>query len=432
MKLSKVFPNSLQGCLTLLKGESTQKCLILTYDWFGLDYKDIFSKAIDNNIVFVKYEISNNHTRSNVKFDEADYMRTEYKGVRLYQASLYTICNELEVMPRHIDPSNKNHMEVIKHWYQETVRHIDYAISLFDETVFSKVIIPQGYVLEAAVIRQIAISRNIKVIAIENSLNKNRLLWDDVCGTAVNSNLSRNYYWKFENIIDETKAADYSYQFLESIKQVKSDEHSSPKTLYRKNTNRKTVLFLGQVYLDSSLIFGLYDFVDTVDLLEVLCRYCEQMGYLLIVKLHPKEIGGNDIVGKPFQQMTWRKIMANNYLTSRVKDENLLFIDYQNSYDTYSLIRTADVCITVNSMSGLEALLFGKDVIICGKCSYGGLGFTFDSFNKEMLPMFLDMVLQKGVSFAKKDEIRNFFYIYMEKYCIDKSARSFLDLIKNR
>ncbi len=72
--------------------------------------------------------------------------------------------------------------------------------------------------------------------------------------------------------------------------------------------------------------------------------------------------------------------------------------------------------MTVNSQAGLEALIKGKDVIVCGQGYYTGLGFTFEALNRMCLSSFLDMVVKQRVSVLDQDEINKFFYIISEKY----------------
>ena len=50
--------------------------------------------------------------------------------------------------------------------------------------------------------------------------------------------------------------------------------------------------------------------------------------------------------------------------------------DNHNSIDTYAILDAVDTVITINSGSGLEALLKGKEVVLAGSAYYGGLGFT--------------------------------------------------------
>ena len=47
-----------------------------------------------------------------------------------------------------------------------------------------------------------------------------------------------------------------------------------------------------------------------------------------------------------------------------------------NSLDTYAIIEAANAVVTINSGSGLEALIKGKEAILAGNAYYGGLGFT--------------------------------------------------------
>jgi len=408
-----------------------KSCLIIPCGWFGFDYKEIHKRASENNCHFITYDFKEVDRSEKIYLDYCKYKEITYRGVNLYESSIYNICNDLELAPKFLDFSDQVQKKVLEKWYEIAARHVDYATRLFDENKIELVIIPQGYVLEAAVVRQIAVNRGVSVLAIENSLSKDKLLWDNVSGITVNANLGKNYFWKFKSSIDERTAIKYKEDFLRNIKLLKVSEHSSPKTQYPRNGGRKTILFLSQVYLDSSIIFGIYDFPDTVKIIEILCRFCERMNYELIVKLHPKEIEGNSILNRPYDKITWRKIKSNKYLADKIEQQTYVHVDFENSYDTYSLISNADVCVTVNSMAGIEALLLGKNVILCGQSSYGGLGFTFEAYNQEFLDFFLELVTTKNKTMINADADK-FFYIYLEKYCIDKTNGALISLIEKQ
>jgi len=188
-----------------------------------------------------------------------------------------------------------------------------------------------------------------------------------------------------------------------------------------------TVLFLGQVYTDSSTLFGINDFSCPVAIIDQLVNYCLINDYHLIIKLHPKEAAYCDILVRPYDNLTFQKISEYEDLFEKISSGNFLLDTEQ--YDTYSLIDAADVCVTVNSQAGLEALIKGKNVIACGNSFYTGLGFTFDAYSNEELLYFLDKVLNKMYSVVVWKEINSFFYIISEKYFIDKNSNSIASLI---
>ena len=76
---------------------------------------------------------------------------------------------------------------------------------LFSENRFAKAIILQGHLYDHAIIRWICVQRGIEVVAVENTFNKNRIIWDNVSGLSVNKNLTRNYFWRYAAVVDKSK-----------------------------------------------------------------------------------------------------------------------------------------------------------------------------------------------------------------------------------
>jgi capsule polysaccharide export protein KpsC/LpsZ len=245
-------------------------------------------------------------------------------------------------------------------------------------------------------------------------------------GIAVNKNLAKNHYWKYRDFVAASAAKSYVCEYLENIKQLKNTEHQTTLETISKS-GKKTVLFIGQVYTDASILFGINDFTCPVEIVEQLVNYCLDNDYHLIVKLHPKEAVGNDILNRPYNNLTYRKIADRDGLLGKITSCG--FVLDKEEYDTYSLIDIADVCVTVNSQAGLEALIKGKNLLVCGQSYYSGLGFTFEALNSESLFCALDLVLEHNISFLDQDEINKFFYIISEKYFMDRTDQSVKKLL---
>jgi capsule polysaccharide export protein KpsC/LpsZ len=276
------------------------------------------------------------------------------------------------------------------------------------------------------VIRTLSCVHGFGVVAVENTFNNNKIVWDDVSGITVNKNLAKNYFWKYRDVIEASMADQYVRDYLLNVKKMKSTEHQTP-SRPADTSAKKTVLFLGQVYSDSSLLFGINDFSCPIDIVEKLVDYCLENGFHLVIKLHPKEAVGDDILGQPYNNLTYRKLEHRPRLLERIVENG--FILDKGSYDTYALIEISDVCVTVNSQAGLEALIKGKDLIVCGQSFYSGLGFTFEALNRDGLVCSLDQVLVRGVSALNNTEINKFFYTTSEKYFLDKTEKSIKQLL---
>lgn len=404
--------------------KNKQKRAILAldyYDWFGFDCDKIIKELKSLGLDYHRIELSEAWSAPEIEDVDDEF---------LYLATIYTVCNELELAVADVDLGNPRHYEVYRKWAQVAKSCAGYIVRKIHGLDIAKIFIPQGYVLEAAVCRLLATRMSVPILAIENTLSKEKMLWEDIAGNTVNANLSKNYYFKYAPLTSVAEAAAYAQDYLANIRALKSAEHSTPAgSTLKTNEAKKIVLFLGQVYVDSSVLFGINNFSSQDRIIDYLCGYCKKNNYKLIVKLHPKEIGGESIVNKPLNKMTWRKL-CNNTFTARCDNADIV-IDHENIYDTYMLIEQASVCVTINSMSGLEARIIGKEVITCGYSSYGGLGFTCDAQDYSDLRHYLNKVLSReslGTVHSHEDSLK-FFYIYMNLYCVNKNESELARLL---
>lgn len=396
------------------------------YNWFGLDYGIIKDMIQASGCAYHKYDVS---AALSCKYESIAGIH--HKGIPIDSTIKYMVCNELELMPTQIDLHNEYNVNVTDKWRSIAKSCIEYTLATVKNNKISKMLIPQGYLVEAAVCRMVANQLGLPILSIENSLHKDRLLWDNLSGITVNFNLSKNHYWKYCESIDQQTADDFVARYLDKIREYKSTEHSSPTKSLDIAKRKKTVLFLGQVYVDSSILFGLYDYIDQVDIIEVLCEYCIKNDYDLIVKLHPKEISGNSIVNKPLDKITWRKMLNSEIFSTKYYSRPNILIDNENEYDTYSLINLSDVCITINSMSGLEACLMKKPVINCGYSCYTGLGFTSEARDRGLLRYFLDKHLKQDDAHISNN-VNAFFYIFSKMFCIDKTELALVHAVQSK
>lgn len=393
-------------------------------NWLGLSNERLFFLGLKRgyNILFTDDEVI---YEKDYFFDISnDYKDITFKGVNLFQAGLYNICFDLKVSVKNIDLNVELHKKTILLWLNRCANFISKVLPIFEVRSVSKVVIFQGHFYKQAILRQLAILYNIEVLCLENTFNKNKAVWDSVSALTVNNNSARNYYWRYRDVLDIKKAEEYTLNYINKVKEQKMPEHDTPMKRYEKISNRKTILFIGQVYLDSSTLLGIWDYKDPIEIILSLVNYCMENNMHLIIKLHPKERSSEH-----FYNDTLKHIESNAELASKIRGSDSILLDDENEYDTYSLIDAADVCVTINSQAGVEALIKGKDVILCGMSSYGGMGFTYEAYNKEMLKHSLDMKLKDNISLIKNDDISKFFYIYNELYCIRKDEVSVLDKI---
>lgn len=395
------------------------------YEWLGLSKEKLCLLGFLENCKIVFLDDTNDNYITYFDDLEDDYRSMSFKGINLYDVSAYSICVDLDVFINDIDPSVYEHKDKILKWYNICANYITEINEYLQSNKVSGMILVQGYCHRSAVLRQLAINNEIPVLSLENTFNKNKSVWDDISGITVNKNLAKNYYWRYKEYVSTSAAQQYSEGFIRNVKMLKTEEHTTPLNKLTKSANKKTIVYIGQVFTDSSVLFGIWNFKDPVEIIKILVDYCIENDFELILKLHPKEYRGTNFLGKPYNKLTYSKMKKDMALMGKIKQHRVT-VDSENEYDTYSLIDNADACITINSQAGLEALIKGKDVILCGNSFYGGLGFTYDAVNESMLINFLDMVLKNDISLIKKEAIHKFFYIFSENYCIDKTEPSIL------
>ena len=306
----------------------------------------------------------------------------------------------------------------------------------FDVSRPGAVGIVQGYESLNAVARQVALERGLPVIAFENTALKNRALWDDHSAITTNRNLAHNFYWRYVDTADAAQAEQYCAHLIAHTKQQKSSEHLSPSQAYEGSTaKRQTLLFLGQVYTDSSVLFGIGAWRTPVNLIRELAELAQIMNLNLWIKLHPKEISGTSpVTGQPYKRLTYRKLMQDARFRELAHDSDRIMIDHENRYDTYDLMQKADVAVTLNSQAGLEAAIRGVPTVVAGQAFYGGLGFTLEAD----CPAVLAVQVKKALRMEQKERDQTrlstciFTHIYFERYCVEKSPSAIAKFIASR
>lgn len=327
------------------------------------------------------------------------------------------------------DLSEVDEAEAYERWMLTIKEMVIQYDALLSAVRAQAVLIFQGYLLDDAVLRYLAVQRGLKVISIERTLRNDRLLWESISGITVNRNQGFLHYWRKQDMVDLSDANKSVETYLSSIKSFKLKEHASPDRIYDWDRVTKRVLFLGQVYTDSSLLYGLTGFENPVDVIGAVLKWLEGNEATFVVKLHPKEHSGkNPLTRQPYNNVTYAHI-CNRYgaLLERLGDR--VVIDYENAYDTYSLIDQSDLVVTVNSQAGLESAVMGKPVLHGRNCFYGGLGFTYEYTDQLDISLRLDQALSVGP--IAVDEARKFFHVFYGDFCIKKSPAHIAALIRS-
>ena len=288
----------------------------------------------------------------------------------------------------------------------------------------------QGHGVDAITARCCAVTEGIPMLALENTAMKDKVVWEPISGVTVNRNIARSVYLRYMDFVSNEEANEFCKAVVATTKQNKQDEHASPDRKWMKATDRPVVLYLGQVYTDSSLLYGCYDGLYPEDVVRALAVYCEANDAELVLKLHPKEVSGVDPVAyRSYDKLTMRKLLQE-FEGDDTLAQPWVSVDSENQWDTYNLIESADVVVTINSQAGLEAAVRGKNVITSGRCFYSGLDFTTDVTSKDAFHWAIENALQTGYSKTKHRLAQKFFYIFFERYCVTRTTTEIVKLIK--
>lgn len=351
----------------------------------------------------------------------------------LEQSAVYATCMELELQPHELLNELDKHSEFLAKWRLEIDIQLSHYTRFWNRIKPKSALVFQGFLPSSAIIRHLAQSSNTPCYAIERSAFSQRWVVTKSASTTIGQQEAAEAYRRFKGTLTPQQLSSYSNAYWKSIDQNKSKEHTSPKQklhLNQRNEKRLTLLFLGQVYTDASIIFGSKSGLDVLSVMRQLIDTCRRIKARLIIKTHPKEAGFNNPIQIPYNFLTWRKLQKA--IPGLDSLPNVL-IDNDNSYSTFSLINLADIIVTLNSQAGLEAAIAQKPVITCGEAFYNGMGFTHEPSSTLELDSVIRSLAFNSTAQKRTNEIeaRGFFYFYNEIFCIDPSFASLIRKIQN-
>ena len=348
---------------------------------------------------------------------------------RLTEGELYPCCIEAEMTINELRDDEPKLTRIYSKWSKLLGEERGRLERFFDKVNPSHVILVQGYEPTSWFARELAIKHEIPLLSIENTALKHKLVWDSCSGIVVNRNAAKNYFWRYWDCVSESEVLPWIRELEEKTAQYKSSEHASPASVECElGRDKPIILFLGQVYTDSSILFGSGQWRSPVELISSALEQAINLGAMLVVKLHPKEASGRSpLVKQSYAKLTYRKMLCEPFLKDEIESGENILVDHENCWDTYSLMQTATCAVTMNSQAGLEAQVRGVPTIVCGHAFYDGLGFTYHAGNRQDLATKMAEALSTGECSERTYRARLFAYIYFEKYCIEKSEASVVE-----
>ncbi len=139
------------------------------------------------------------------------------------------------------------------------------------------------------------------------------------------------------------------------------------------DASKKTLLVLGQVYDDYSIINSGMDNVSSIGFYKrVIAKFMEQTDFNIIFKAHPWE---REKLSSKHLKSTYEHIVEYCQNTFPDQMDRIAVVE---KYPLSQLFRKADWVLAINSQSVLEAAFAGFKGIVFGNPFYGRKGFTWD------------------------------------------------------
>lgn len=201
----------------------------------------------------------------------------------------------------------------------------------------------------------------------------------------------KNIFRFFNKIISKyffKNSEEFNHPFRQTLKFLKMFlNHQFLIYIYDKMPQENFVYFPLHVPEDFSLTIREPKYLNQLKLIENILKKLPK-NVFLVTKEHPSMIGA----------LSSREI---NRLVNKYK--NFKIID--PSINNYEVIKNSSVVLTINSKTGFEALLVGKNVITLGKSFYSGLKCVLKIKNIKQIKNGINSITKKKI---KSDEIHNF------------------------
>ena len=350
---------------------------------------------------------------------------SELSAGSLYELSAHTGCS--------IDELFRLDLNFFKHIIRSLIfkqnHYKNIITNIFNKFNISYSLVPQGFFVDSYAIRKISYHFNVPNFMIENTFLNDSIIIEPTdskyfIGKNLHSLSKNNFY-------DDQLKKDKIYDLInEHLMRPKSDQH---KSLGKKSFDEVSdyVLFLAQVYTDASILFNQCEYSkNCVNLVRDIISISKSLNKQVIIKLHPKEYRGVDpVTFKPYRNLTFRKLLKAGILENQQEG---IFIDYDDRWSTFDLIRNSTLALTINSQSGFEAMLLGKELIICANSYYSGLNSCIKITNKDSLATAMKSVLFDGYKVNDQSECWNFFKFIRNDYFIEKHTTNLFTQIDRR
>lgn len=263
----------------------------------------------------------------------------------------------------------------------------------------------------------IAKELGIQTLALEICFQKEYFNLEEHTGSCCNNHSFGTWMWHYNKKISLSKTqknfvrgmiknrnrALYTSTAHTSAKASKPSLHKIANKLDIPKDS-KAALILCQLPYDSVITNDLHSFKSLNEfVLSAIEAFEKETDWHLIVRLHPLEVDSGSRT-------------LNHFTKGKFSNKRTHFVLGQE-INTYDLINFCSFGLTINSQSGLEMLMEGKQVILTGDSFYGNKGFTIDISHKSFLNKAIQ-IAKKNPSLSKKQlELRDkFLFFYFDEF----------------
>jgi len=340
-----------------------------------------------------------------------------FEGYALHDICNSSVARRTRGLRGGTSPShNQDPILVEDSYHKDAVRHLIYYKKLFLEWMPDVAIYFGGHFHQDRCAFLAAKSFGVSTVAIESSFIPSRIYWDPSGVTGNRGGIANgsNTHWSETLVISPSRASVIDRLMMESLNIEDADirDRDAFRRRAREGLNiqdgERVVLFLSQVPYDASLLSDGGDFRDQVTTVNLLFSLLEgRRGFKLAVRLHPKDLRG---------ELSRHLINIKGGANGPVQTNGSTNADAPS---LWSDLAAADIVVTVNSQSGLQAAWCGLPVVLLGKAFYAGKDFTVDLGGQKQLLSESCITAPKVPTAASMSKVYSYLSVLEREYLVD-------------
>lgn len=264
-------------------------------------------------------------------------------------------------------------------WFPPACLYIDAFSKILDDASPNVLILFSGYFFAERACSMVSHTRGIPTIAFEQSLFKNRYYFSTSGFVGRQIPISISASQKSTSFPKPLHEMDSPLELLEpTIKQPPMMDQAGVRKVLNLASGEVFVAIMAQVPFDTVIVYDNPLYPSGPHALSAAVTASMALGAVPIVKLHPHEA-------------IWAKNDTFDFLRRRHPNLNIL----RDEVNARSLMSASNAVVTVNSQTGLEALLLKRPLVALGNAYYTGLGLTYDVKSEEDVKVALSAALNE-------------------------------------